>query len=94
MDATLDELVPLLSRGDVIVDGGNSYYVDDLRRSATLAEAGIDYLDCGTSGGVAGLERGYCLMIGGPAEAVGASTRSSARWRQASSPPPDAGPVG
>jgi 6-phosphogluconate dehydrogenase len=71
VDATLDELVPLLARGDVIVDGGNSYYVDDLRRSAALAKAGIDYLDCGTSGGVAGLDRGYCLMIGGPAEAVG-----------------------
>ena len=70
VDATLDELVPLLARDDVIVDGGNSYYVDDIRRSKTLAEAGIDYLDCGTSGGVAGLERGYCLMIGGPAEAV------------------------
>jgi len=70
VDATLDELVPLLARDDVVVDGGNSYYVDDLRRSATLAEAGIHYLDCGTSGGVAGRERGYCLMIGGPAEAV------------------------
>ncbi len=70
VDATLDELVPLLSRGDVVVDGGNSYYVDDLRRSRSLAQAGIDYVDCGTSGGVAGLERGYCLMIGGRSEAV------------------------
>ena len=70
VDATLDELVPLLARGDVIVDGGNSYYVDDIRRSGTLAKAGIHYLDCGTSGGVAGLERGYCLMIGGPTDAV------------------------
>jgi 6-phosphogluconate dehydrogenase len=70
VDATLDALVPLLARDDVIVDGGNSYYVDDLRRSAALAREGIDYLDCGTSGGVAGLARGYCLMIGGPDEAV------------------------
>jgi len=70
VDATLDELVPLLSRDDVVVDGGNSYYVDDIRRSGALAENGISYLDCGTSGGVAGLERGYCLMIGGAAAAV------------------------
>jgi 6-phosphogluconate dehydrogenase len=70
VDATLDEIVPLLARGDVVVDGRNSYYVDDIRRSKTLANEGIHYLDCGTSGGVAGLERGYCLMIGGPVEAV------------------------
>jgi 6-phosphogluconate dehydrogenase len=70
VDATLADLVPLLARGDTIVDGGNSYYVDDLRRSHELAAAGIDYLDCGTSGGVWGLERGYCLMIGGPDDAV------------------------
>ena len=70
VDATLDEIVPLLARDDVVVDGGNSYYVDDIRRAKALAGAGIHYLDCGTSGGVAGLERGYCLMIGGVAEAV------------------------
>jgi 6-phosphogluconate dehydrogenase len=70
VDATLDALVPLLSPDDVVVDGGNSYYVDDIRRSTTLAERGLAYLDCGTSGGVAGLERGYCLMIGGPAGPV------------------------
>ena len=71
----------------MIVDGGNSYYVDDIRRSEALAEAGIHYLDCGTSGGVAGLERGYCLMIGGPAEAGGgASIRSSGPWRPVSMP--------
>jgi 6-phosphogluconate dehydrogenase len=70
VDATLDALVPLLTSDDVIVDGGNSYYVDDIRRSKTLADAGIHYLDCGTSGGVAGLQRGYCLMIGGPEDAV------------------------
>jgi 6-phosphogluconate dehydrogenase len=70
VDATLDQLVPLLSAGDTVVDGGNSYYHDDIRRSKELAARGIDYLDCGTSGGVWGLERGYCLMIGGPDEAV------------------------
>lgn len=70
VDATLDRLVPLLSAGDAVVDGGNSYYHDDIRRSKELAALGIDYLDCGTSGGVWGLERGYCLMIGGPEEAV------------------------
>src|SRR5258708_14719979 len=56
---------------DAVVDGGNSYYVDDLRRSARLQAAGMDYVDVGTSGGVWGLERGYCLMIGGSAKAVG-----------------------
>jgi 6-phosphogluconate dehydrogenase len=70
VDATLDQLTPLLSAGDTVVDGGNSYYHDDIRRSKELAPRGIDYLDCGTSGGVWGLERGYCLMIGGPDEAV------------------------
>jgi len=70
VDATLADLVPHLSDGDVVVDGGNSYYHDDLRRSKELAARGIAYLDCGTSGGVWGLERGYCLMIGGDAEAV------------------------
>ena len=58
------------SRGDAIIDGGNSYYRDDMRRASALAEKGIDYIDCGTSGGVFGLERGYCLMIGGPDGAV------------------------
>jgi 6-phosphogluconate dehydrogenase len=70
VDATLDELAPLLCPGDVVVDGGNSYYRDDIRRSRQLEAAGIRYLDCGTSGGVWGLERGYCLMIGGPDDAV------------------------
>jgi 6-phosphogluconate dehydrogenase len=70
VDATLDEILPLLARDDVVVDGGNSYYVDDIRRGKNLAGKGIRYLDCGTSGGVAGLDRGYCLMIGGPAVAV------------------------
>jgi 6-phosphogluconate dehydrogenase len=70
VDATLDQLTPLLAKGDVVIDGGNSYYVDDLRRSKALTPLGIHYLDCGTSGGVFGLERGYCLMIGGDEEAV------------------------
>ena len=70
VDATLAELVPLLAKGDVIVDGGNSYYRDDLRRNHDLAAQGIEYLDVGTSGGVWGLERGYCLMIGGPDDGV------------------------
>ena len=70
VDATLADLVPLLAKGDVIVDGGNSYYRDDLRRSHDLATQGLEYLDVGTSGGVWGLERGYCLMIGGPDDGV------------------------
>jgi len=70
VDATLDQLVPLLAAGDMVIDGGNSYYHDDIRRSRELEPAGIHYLDCGTSGGVAGLDRGYCLMIGGPDDAV------------------------
>ena len=70
VDDTLSELVPLLGRGDVVVDGGNSYYRDDIRRARALEAASISYVDCGTSGGVWGLERGYCLMIGGPDDAV------------------------
>jgi 6-phosphogluconate dehydrogenase len=70
VDQTLDSIVPLLEAGDAVVDGGNSYYRDDLRRSARLGEHQLDYVDVGTSGGVWGLERGYCLMIGGPDEAV------------------------
>jgi 6-phosphogluconate dehydrogenase len=67
-EATVQELGGLLSEGDCIIDGGNSYYKDDVRRSELLAEKGINYLDVGTSGGIWGLERGYCLMIGGPRE--------------------------
>jgi 6-phosphogluconate dehydrogenase len=70
VDGQVEQLAPLLDNGDVIIDGGNSYYHDDIRRSAALADRGIDYLDVGTSGGVFGLERGYCLMIGGPDAAV------------------------
>jgi 6-phosphogluconate dehydrogenase len=70
VDATLERLVPLLQTGDVVIDGGNSYYRDDLARAARLKARGLHYVDCGTSGGVWGLERGYCLMIGGEAEVV------------------------
>ena len=70
VDSTLDDLLPKLSAGDIVIDGGNSYYRDDLLRARRLAELGLHYVDCGTSGGVFGLERGYCLMIGGEAEVV------------------------
>jgi 6-phosphogluconate dehydrogenase len=70
VDKTLAELVPLLEAGDVIIDGGNSYYRDDITRAAALKSSGIHYLDVGTSGGVWGLDRGYCLMIGGDSPAV------------------------
>ena len=70
VDDTLTELVPLLEAGDIVIDGGNSYYIDDIRRSQALTEKGIRYLDVGTSGGVWGLERGYCMMIGGDVAAV------------------------
>ena len=65
VDQTLADLAPMLDSGDIIIDGGNSYYRDDIRRGSDLQARGIHYLDVGTSGGVAGLERGYCLMIGG-----------------------------
>ncbi|NKL21793.1 phosphogluconate dehydrogenase (NAD(+)-dependent, decarboxylating) [Rhizobium leguminosarum] len=64
-DKVIHELLPLLATGDIIIDGGNSYYHDDIRRGADLISKGIHYIDVGTSGGVFGLERGYCLMIGG-----------------------------
>jgi 6-phosphogluconate dehydrogenase len=67
-DATVSELAGRLSRGDIVIDGGNSFWKDDLVRARTLGEKGIHYLDVGVSGGVWGLERGYCLMIGGPRE--------------------------
>jgi 6-phosphogluconate dehydrogenase len=70
VDASIDELTPLLSSGDVLIDGGNSHYHDDIARAGRLAARGLGYVDMGTSGGVWGLERGYCLMIGGDAEVV------------------------
>jgi 6-phosphogluconate dehydrogenase len=69
-EETVVGLEGVLDSGDAIIDGGNSYYRDDMRRAKRAAEQGIDYVDCGTSGGVFGLERGYCLMIGGPDNAV------------------------
>jgi 6-phosphogluconate dehydrogenase len=70
VDATLDALLPVLGADDVVVDGGNSWYRDDIARAARLAQRGVHFVDCGTSGGVLGLERGYCLMIGGEAAVV------------------------
>jgi 6-phosphogluconate dehydrogenase len=70
VDATLHDLGHLLEKDDIVIDGGNSYYIDDIRRAKELATRGIRYVDVGTSGGVWGLERGYCLMIGGTPEAV------------------------
>src|ERR1700722_15165700 len=70
VDRSIGDLLPLLESGDTLIDGGNSYYIDDIRRSKELAQNGINYLDVGTSGGVWGLERGFCMMIGGPDEAV------------------------
>jgi 6-phosphogluconate dehydrogenase len=70
VDETIAKVLPSLESGDILIDGGNSYYVDDLRRAKALAPRGIHYVDVGTSGGVWGLERGYCMMIGGDREAV------------------------
>src|SRR5215475_3607313 len=70
VDATIADLLPHLERGDIVIDGGNSYYVDDIRRAKELTPKGIHYVDVGTSGGVWGLERGYCMMIGGERDAV------------------------
>ena len=70
VDASIAEVSAHLAKGDTLIDGGNSYYVDDIRRAKDLAARGVDYVDVGTSGGVWGLERGYCMMIGGPAGSV------------------------
>ena len=70
VDATIADVVPHLDPGDILIDGGNSYYVDDIRRAKELGSKQIHYVDVGTSGGVWGLERGYCMMIGGPNQAV------------------------
>src|SRR6201991_4431121 len=70
VDKSIGDLMPLLEAGDILIDGGNSYYIDDIRRSKEIAPKGIHYVDVGTSGGVWGLERGYCMMIGGPEAAV------------------------
>jgi 6-phosphogluconate dehydrogenase len=65
-EQAVSDLAERMGAGDAIIDGGNSYYLDDMRRAAKFAEKGVDYIDCGTSGGVWGLERGFCLMVGGP----------------------------
>src|ERR1700748_3337147 len=70
VEKTIEAISPHLEAGDILIDGGNSYYIDDIRRSKELAQKGINYVDVGTSGGVWGLERGYCMMIGGPDQAV------------------------
>ncbi len=70
VDRVLADLMPHLAKGDIVIDGGNSYYRDDIERAKRLLEQGIHYVDCGTSGGVWGLDRGYCLMIGGEPETV------------------------
>lgn len=77
-ESVITQLAELLEPGDAIIDGGNSYYHDDIRHAANLKDKGIHFVDCGTSGGVWGLERGYCLMIGGPDEAV---DRLNPIWR-------------
>src|SRR4051794_4626214 len=69
-ETTIDALAELLAPGDTVIDGGNSFYKDDVRRAASLRQLGLHYLDVGTSGGVWGLERGYCLMLGGEREIV------------------------
>src|SRR5438874_2222866 len=70
VDNTISDLLPYLEAGDTLIDGGNSYYIDDIRRAKDLASKGIHYVDVGTSGGVWGLERGYCMMIGGEVNVV------------------------
>jgi 6-phosphogluconate dehydrogenase len=70
VSSTIADLLPHLERGDILIDGGNSYYIDDIRRAKELAPNGIHYVDVGTSGGIRGLERGYCLMIGGETDVV------------------------
>src|SRR5262249_5414433 len=70
VDKMVDQLGPKLQKDDILIDGGNSYYIDDIRRAAELTPRGIHYVDVGTSGGVWGLERGYCMMIGGDNKAV------------------------
>ena len=84
VDQTIADVVPFLEAGDILIDGGNSYYVDDIRRAKELKQKQIHYVDVGTSGGVWGLERGYCMMIGGEAEWSSISIRSSTAWRPAS----------
>ncbi|HYV98434.1 MAG TPA: decarboxylating 6-phosphogluconate dehydrogenase [Gemmatimonadaceae bacterium] len=89
VDRAIDDLVPLLAAGDVIIDGGNSHFQDDIARASRLQASGIHYVDCGVSGGVFGLERGYCLMIGGEKDTVARLTPifASLAPEQSSAPP-------
>jgi 6-phosphogluconate dehydrogenase len=101
VDPVLESLIPLLEKGDIVVDGGNSYYHDDIRRAEAMREKGLHYVDVGVSGGVWGLERGYCHMIGGEPEVVkrldpifkslapGVERRRARRARQATRAPPN-----
>ena len=94
VDRVLDELSPLLGAGDIVIDGGNSHYRDDIRRGAELQPRGIHYVDVGTSGGVAGFDRGYCLMIGGdaaPVARLGPVFAALAPGSDAASPTPGRG---
>ncbi|MBV9746827.1 MAG: NAD(P)-binding domain-containing protein, partial [Acidobacteriia bacterium] len=70
VDSLIQELAGRMQSGDILIDGGNSYYIDDIRHAKSLTSRGIHFVDVGTSGGVWGLERGYCMMIGGPRQAV------------------------
>ncbi len=91
VQSTLDQLTALLKAGDIVIDGGNSYYRDDIARAAQLAQSQIHYIDCGTSGGVWGLERGYCLMIGGeagPVEHLDAIFKTIAPGESSAAPTP------
>jgi 6-phosphogluconate dehydrogenase len=91
VDPTLERLAPLLEPGDTAIDGGNSYYHDDVRRARELGERGLHYVDVGVSGGIWGLERGYCLMIGGdrePVERLGPVFAALAPGRPAAAPTP------
>ena len=84
VDSVIEEVTPHLEKGDIVIDGGNSRYTDDARRAAALAPKGLEYVDVGTSGGVWGLERGYCLMIGGtPPRARPAARAISHRRKKA-----------
>src|SRR3954471_14211357 len=92
-EATVDTLASLMQKDDAIIDGGNSFWQDDVRRGKALRAKGLHYLDVGTSGGVWGLERGYCMMIGGDKAAVSGADagvdilRSTCWWHHSSNPP-------
>jgi 6-phosphogluconate dehydrogenase len=90
VEGVIDELTPLLSAGDIIIDGGNSHYHDDIRRAAKLTKSKLHYVDVGTSGGILGLERGYCMMIGGEPEIIAHLDPIFATLAPGGKPPSDA----